>query len=62
MGGGTLPLPPKSSFLGGHQACEPVKVKYFGGAEMEGSACAMGKFGPPLANAILYVVFMLGQD
>ena len=47
MGGGPLPSPPKSSFLGGQQACEPV-----GGAETEQSVCTMGKRRPPLVNTI----------
>ena len=46
--GGTPPSPLKSSFLGGQKACLP----FLGGAETEQSACAMGKRGPPLANAI----------
>ena len=56
------PFTPKSSFPGGQQACEPVKVKYFGGAEIEQSACAMGKRGSPLANAISIVMLRKDHD
>ena len=36
--------------------------KFFGGAGMELSACAMGKWGHPLANAILSFTFHCHQS
>ena len=36
----------------------PNKLSGTAGAEMEQSACAMGKRGPLLANAIFYNIFM----
>ena len=36
-----------------------VGVKFFGGAKMEQSVCAMGKRAPPLAYAIYYKKYVV---